>query len=49
MEDRRPRQYASEILKLKTKQERTEALKSVPDNLRGLVKTHVINRFMMGR
>jgi len=40
-----PRNYAKEILQLKTKQERTEALKRVPDNLKGLVKTHVVNAF----
>lgn len=45
VKDKPPRAYAQEILAMQTKQERTEALKKVPDNLKGLVKTHVINAF----
>ena len=43
---KRPRQYAKDILALDTKQERTNALKNVPEHLRGMVKTHVVNGFM---
>jgi hypothetical protein len=45
MRDKPPRTYAQEILKMQSKIERTEALKKVPDNLKGLVRAHVVNAF----
>ena len=39
--EKRPRHYAAEILKLKTKEERRAALDSVPEHLRDLVRKHV--------
>ena len=40
-----PRDYASDIMKLKTREERVKALHDVPDEYRALVKTHVVNFF----
>jgi hypothetical protein len=45
MTEKRPRQYAKEILMMENKSERTNALKNVPDNLKGLVRLHVVNAF----
>ena len=36
-----PRAYAAQILQLKTKAERQEALAKVPEEIRDLVKKHV--------
>lgn len=36
-----PRQYAVQILALRTKEERQQALAGVPEELRELVKEHV--------
>lgn len=36
-----PRQYAAQIVKLETKDERRAALAQVPEHLRALVRTHV--------
>lgn len=47
VEAKPPRQYAVEILQLKTKEERREALSKVPENLRPIVKTHVQNWFRL--
>jgi len=41
MFEKRPRQYAHEITKMKTADERKAALAKVPEHLRELVKTHV--------
>jgi hypothetical protein len=41
----RPRVYARDICKLATRQERSRALENVPEHLRGMVKTHVVNTF----
>jgi hypothetical protein len=38
---KRPRQYASDIVGRKTIKERRELLSQVPEQLRGLVETHV--------
>lgn len=40
---KRPRQYAAEIMKLKTIDERRAALANVPDPFKGLTKDHVNN------
>ena len=40
-----PRTYADEILELKTKEERREALEKVPEDIRQLVKFYVFNHF----
>lgn len=37
----RPRQYAAQIVALKSKDERRAALAGVPEHLRDLVRTHV--------
>lgn len=44
--EKRPREYAFEIYELKTKKERVEALKNVPEHFRDLVKKHVEAMFM---
>lgn len=38
MTDKRPRQYAAEIVKLKSRAERKQALENVPEHLRDWVK-----------
>jgi methylphosphotriester-DNA--protein-cysteine methyltransferase len=40
-EEKRPRQYAAEIVALKTREERAQKLTEVPEHLRELVKKHV--------
>jgi hypothetical protein len=45
--EKRPRHYALEICKLKTKEERLEALFLVPEHLREMTKVHVINTFAL--
>ena len=42
----RPRDYAAQIIKMKTREERLEALLKVPEEWRDLVKKHVENEFM---
>jgi len=37
----RPRQYAQQIIKLTSREERRAALEKVPAHLRDMVKTHV--------
>jgi len=39
--EKRPRHYAAEILKLKTKEERRAALDSVPREYQDMVRKHV--------
>lgn len=39
----RPRQYAAQIVALKSLDERRAALAQVPEHLRGLVRKHVEN------
>lgn len=39
----RPRQYAAQIVALKSKDERRAALAEVPEHLRDLVRKHVEN------
>lgn len=41
----RPRQYASHIAAITTRQARAEALDKVPNHYRALVVTHVTNIF----
>lgn len=41
--NKRPRQYAAEIVKLKTREERRAALERVPPIYRETVMTHVTN------
>lgn len=43
--DRRPRDYAQEICRLRTKEERREALENVPDKFRDWVKDLVTTEF----
>lgn len=43
--DKRPRQYAQEIMNMDTVEQRRDALKAVPKNLRGMVRLHVENAF----
>lgn len=43
--EKRPRQYAAEIMKLKTREERTNALEKVPDEFRGWVEFYVRDAF----
>lgn len=38
---KRPREYAAEILELKTREERRQALEKVPENVREMVRKHV--------
>lgn len=45
MSEKWPREYAGEIIKLKTKQQRIEAIKKVPENYKELVIKHVENHF----
>lgn len=40
-----PRAYAAEIDKLKTLEQRREALEQVPDHIKGIVKVHLTNTF----
>ena len=39
--NKRPRNFAEEILQLKTREERLAALQNVPEGMRGLVQSHV--------
>jgi hypothetical protein len=41
IDEKRPRQYAAEIVALKTREERAQKLTEVPEHLRDLVKKHV--------
>ena len=41
MGEKRPRHWAEEILQLKTREERLSALQNVPEDMRGLVQSHV--------
>lgn len=43
--EKRPRHYISEILALKTRAERREALDKVPEDYREWVRTSVVNHF----
>lgn len=43
--ERRPRQYAAEIIALRTKEERAAALARVPEHLRELTRRHVETEF----
>jgi len=43
--DKMPRQYAHEILQLKTREERRTALMNVPENIRDWVKFYVEDCF----
>ena len=43
--DKWPRQYAHEILQLKTREERKAALMNVPENIRDWVKFYVEDCF----
>lgn len=43
IQEKRPRQYFQEMRGLKTKDERSAFLDSVPDHLRDMVKTHFLN------
>ena len=45
--DKRPREYADEIISLPTIECRKKALAEVPENIRELVKRHVVNAFMI--
>ena len=38
---KRPRHYAEEIVKLKSREERKSALEKIPDEFKAMVKTHV--------
>lgn len=38
---KRPREYAAEILELKTREERRQALEKVPENVREMVRKQV--------
>ena len=40
-----PRTYADEILELKTKEERREALEKVPEDMRQLVKFYIYDHY----
>lgn len=40
---KKPRDYAHDIAKLKTREERRAALEKVPPIMQGIVKTHVTN------
>jgi hypothetical protein len=42
-----PRQYAAEIMEMKTKKERREALEKCPEEFRGLIAKHVEISFAM--
>ena len=39
--EKRPRQYAAEIMALRTREERRNALANVPEHLRELTEAHV--------
>jgi hypothetical protein len=41
IQEKRQRQYAAEILELKTREARAQKLTEVPEHLRELVKKHV--------
>lgn len=45
MTEKRPRAYAAEIIKLRTKEERRAALEDVPDKFRDWVKDLVTTEF----
>lgn len=45
--DRWPRQYAQDILRMRTREERAAALQTVPGHLRQIVEAHVINGFRL--
>jgi hypothetical protein len=49
MIEKRPRQYAEEILKLPTRELRAEYLAKVPEHLQSMVKQHVEHAFMIKR
>lgn len=42
-----PRQYAAEIIALRSRQERIAALAKVPEHLQGCTRTHVENYFAL--
>ncbi len=42
---KRPRQFAAEILKQRKLETRREMLDKVPEHLRAMVRTHVTNAF----
>jgi peptidoglycan/xylan/chitin deacetylase (PgdA/CDA1 family) len=44
---KKPRHYALEISRLKTRQERVDALEKVPEKYQPIVKTHVTNMFLL--
>lgn len=46
---KRPREYAAEILQLKTREERKLALAKVPIDFRDIVTLHVNNAFDLAR
>jgi hypothetical protein len=45
--EKRPRHYAQEIVKLKSREERKAALEKVPEEYRAMVKVHVETYFLM--
>lgn len=47
IEERRPRHYADEIIRLRTREERRDALAKVPEIFQSLVETHVRNHFSL--
>jgi hypothetical protein len=44
--EKRPRHWANEIVKLKSREERKAALEKVPEEYRAMVKIHVENHFL---
>jgi len=45
--EKMPRFYAAEIVQMKTKEERRDALAKVPEKFQDLVETHVRNTFAL--
>lgn len=43
----RPREYAAQIMRLETKQERKKALEEAPLHLQGIIRTHVEIQFQL--
>lgn len=43
MLEKRPREYFEEMRRLRKSEERAAYLESVPEHLRGMVKTHFLN------
>jgi hypothetical protein len=43
--EKRPRQWAAEIMKISTREERVNKLAGVPQHLQDMVRTHVENTF----